>query len=136
MRLTKKAQQRGNGLKFVKANVEAATGRGLACASGSGIISFGDLGPSAEAILSIKAYFKPAAGERLELDFTGVLSVGPSWLDEVLTALRDAFGADRVLCLPSDNLSVIETSWEAPFVKCGRYSPAYDRASISNQSIR
>lgn len=62
-----------------------------------------------EAALSIKAYFKPAPGERVELDFSGVLSVGPSWLDEVLTALREEHGDDRVHCLPSDNPSVIES---------------------------
>jgi hypothetical protein len=59
-----------------------------------------------EAALVIKAYSRPAEGEKLELDFTGVLSVGPSWLDEVLTALRDELGVDRVVCLPSDNASV------------------------------
>ncbi len=59
-----------------------------------------------EAALALKAYSLPAEGESLELDFSGVLSVGPSWLDEVLTALRDELGADRVICLPSDNASV------------------------------
>lgn len=59
-----------------------------------------------EAALALKAYSRPAAGEKLELDFTGVLSVGPSWLDEVLTALRKELGAERVVCLPSDNASV------------------------------
>ncbi len=62
-----------------------------------------------EAGLSIKAYFKPKAGERLELDFRGVLAVGPSWLDEVLTILREEYGKNRVRCLPSENASVIES---------------------------
>lgn len=62
-----------------------------------------------EAALSMKAYQRPAAGETVELDFEGVLSVGPSWLDEVLTALRKEHGKDRVVCLPSDNPSVIES---------------------------
>lgn len=61
-----------------------------------------------EAGLSMKAYFKPAATEKVELDFSGILAVGPSWLDEVLTLLREEYGRDRIVCLPSDNASVIE----------------------------
>ena len=59
-----------------------------------------------EAGLAIKAYFKPAAGDRLELDFSGVLAMGPSWLDEVLTILRSEYGKEGVICLPSQNASV------------------------------
>lgn len=62
-----------------------------------------------EAALAIKAYLKPGAGEAIELDFTGVLSVGPSWLDEVLAALRQEYGRERVVCLPAGNPSVIES---------------------------
>lgn len=62
-----------------------------------------------EAASAMRAYFKPKAHEKLELDFTGVLAVGPSWLDEVLTTLRNEYGKDRVICLPSDNLSVSES---------------------------
>ncbi len=62
-----------------------------------------------EAALAMKAYQRPGAREKIELDFEGVLSVGPSWLDEVLTALRREYGADRVVCLPSKNPSVIES---------------------------
>jgi hypothetical protein len=62
-----------------------------------------------EAGLAIKAYFKPASGDRLELDFSGVLAMGPSWLDEVLTVLRSEYGKKRVICLPSKNASVAES---------------------------
>jgi hypothetical protein len=62
-----------------------------------------------EAGMAIKAYFKPKPRERIELDFTGVLAVGPSWLDEVLTLLRKDYGKKRVICLPSKNASVIES---------------------------
>ena len=62
-----------------------------------------------EAGLSIKAYLKPEKGEKIQLDFTGVLAMGPSWLDEVLTILRDEYGKDRVVCLPSRNASVVES---------------------------
>jgi hypothetical protein len=59
-----------------------------------------------EAGLTIKAYFKPKPGDRIELDFDGVLAMGPSWLDEVLTVLRNEYGTERVICLPSENTSV------------------------------
>ena len=62
-----------------------------------------------EAGLVLKAYFKPKLKDRLELDFSGVLAVGPSWLDEVLAVLREEYGKKRVICLPSDNASVIES---------------------------
>ena len=76
------------------------------------LIKFGDIltsRPSGrEAGLTIKAYFKPKPHEKIELDFDGVLAVGPSWLDEVLTLLRAEYGRDRVICLPTQNASVIE----------------------------
>ena len=62
-----------------------------------------------EAALVMKTQLKPADGEKIELDFDGVLAVGPSWLDEVLTALRQDYGKDRVVCLPTTNPSVIES---------------------------
>ncbi|MBI2519530.1 MAG: STAS-like domain-containing protein [Bdellovibrio sp.] len=62
-----------------------------------------------EAAMSIKAYFKPKSNEKIELDFSGVLAVGPSWMDEVLSTLREEYGEDRVTCLPSKNASVLES---------------------------
>lgn len=62
-----------------------------------------------EAALAMLAQLKPRARERVELDFAGVLSVGPSWLDEVLRALRERYGRDRVVCLPTGNPSVLES---------------------------
>ena len=59
-----------------------------------------------DAALSIKAYNQPGPNENIELDFSGVISVGPSWLDEVLSSLQNEYGKDRVTCLPSDNASV------------------------------
>lgn len=61
-----------------------------------------------EAALVMRSSFVPAQGELLELDFTGVKVVAPSWLDEVLTSLREAYG-DRVRCRSTDNASVIES---------------------------
>jgi len=62
-----------------------------------------------EAALAMKTTVRPATDEAIELDFEGVLSVGPSWLDEVLTSLRTDYGKDRVICLPTKNPSVIES---------------------------
>lgn len=62
-----------------------------------------------EAAMAMKAYFDLKPDDKIELDFSGVVSVGPSWLDEVLMFLREEYGSDRVVCLPSNNSSVIES---------------------------
>ncbi|MHB2026297.1 MAG: STAS-like domain-containing protein [Elusimicrobiota bacterium] len=63
-----------------------------------------------EAALAMKAQMRTvAAGEKVELDFDGVISIGPSWLDEILSALRMDYGRDRVICLPTKNASVSES---------------------------
>jgi len=46
--------------------------------------------------------------EKLEIDFSGVLTLAPSWADEFLTPLRDQL-TDRLIILASDNLSVQAT---------------------------
>ena len=46
--------------------------------------------------------------EELEIDFSGVLTLSPSWADEFLSPLLDRLG-DRLILLPSDNLSVHAT---------------------------
>jgi len=46
--------------------------------------------------------------EELEIDFSGVLTLSPSWMDEFLTPLSDMIG-NRLMLLPSDNLSVQAT---------------------------
>lgn len=59
-----------------------------------------------EAALIIRSSFVPAdPSEPIQLDFDGVKVVGPSWLDEVLTALRAVHG-DRVECLDRGNATV------------------------------
>jgi hypothetical protein len=74
------------------------------------VVKFGEILVSRPAgrehALIMRASFRPAAGdEPIELDFTGVRVVAPSWLDEVLTSLREAYG-ERVTVLPSDNASL------------------------------
>ena len=77
------------------------------------LVKFGDILTSRpagrEAGLVMKAYEIPEPGETIELDFEGVLSVGPSWLGEVLTILKEKYGASKVICLPCKNKSVIES---------------------------
>ena len=46
--------------------------------------------------------------EELEIDFSGVLTLSPSWADEFLSPLLDQLG-DKLMLLPSDNLSVHAT---------------------------
>jgi hypothetical protein len=77
------------------------------------LVKFGEILTSREAgreaALAIKAYQKPFRDESIELDFDGVLAVGPSWLGEVLKSLNAEYGKARVICLPSNNRSVIES---------------------------
>ena len=46
--------------------------------------------------------------EGLEIDFSGVLTLSPSWADEFLSPLLTELG-DHLVLLPSDNLSVHAT---------------------------
>lgn len=46
--------------------------------------------------------------EELEIDFSEVLTLSPSWSDEFLSPLLNILG-DRLVLLPSDNLSVQAT---------------------------
>lgn len=77
------------------------------------IRKFGDLlvsRPAGREALAAMLAYSPvvATDEVIELDFDGVLVVAPSWLDEVLTGLRERFGS-RVRCLPSENPSLVES---------------------------
>jgi hypothetical protein len=47
-------------------------------------------------------------GEMLEIDFSGVLTLSPSWADEFLTPLQTKLD-ERLVLMPSDNLSVQAT---------------------------
>lgn len=57
-----------------------------------------------EAFNAIRSQLKP--DEDIQLDFEGVLTVTPSWLDEFLTHLAD-FNDGRVDLLPTHNASVL-----------------------------
>ncbi len=60
-----------------------------------------------EAFAAILPTLDPGA-DKVEVDFSGVLSLSPSWGDEFFRALEEMYG-DRVVYLPSDNPSVIDT---------------------------
>ena len=49
-----------------------------------------------------------SSSELLEIDFSGVLTLSPSWGDEFLSPLLEQLG-DRLVILSSDNLSVQAT---------------------------
>ena len=60
-----------------------------------------------EAFAAIRPTLDPDATE-VQIDFSGVLSLSPSWADEFLRGLKEQYG-DRVVYLSSDNPSVIAT---------------------------
>lgn len=49
-----------------------------------------------------------AEDEELEIDFSGVLTLSPSWADEFLSQLLNQMD-DKLVLLPSENLSVQAT---------------------------
>ena len=61
-----------------------------------------------EAFAAIRSTLDPEA-DIVEIDFSGVLSLGPSWADEFFRALKEMYGADKIKYLPTDNKSVLET---------------------------
>ncbi len=65
-----------------------------------------------EAALAIKAYSKPISStEVIELDFSGVDVLTPSWLDEFVQTLKQGFSlsSHKIKYLPCHNPSVIES---------------------------
>lgn len=59
-----------------------------------------------DALLAASAYLQPVSDtEPIEVDFTDVHVLTPSWADEFITGLRAKYG-ERVVLLPSDNPSV------------------------------
>jgi len=60
-----------------------------------------------EAFAAIRPILDPNA-DTVEIDFSGIISLAPSWADEFFTALKGMY-KDRVKYLPSDNPSVAET---------------------------
>ncbi len=63
-----------------------------------------------EAYLSARAYNIPKDGdEPIELDFSKVNVLTPSWADEFVTGLKNDFGASKIKIIEGDNLSVKTT---------------------------
>ena len=74
---------------------------------------FGDLLLSRELGSEALKAFQPtlrelSPDEELEIDFSGVLTLSPSWADEFLSPLFNQLD-DKLILLPSDNLSVHAT---------------------------
>lgn len=63
-----------------------------------------------EAFLAARAYTIPKEGnEQIEVDFSNVDVLTPSWADEFLSGLEQEFGRDRITIVEGDNLSVKTT---------------------------
>jgi hypothetical protein len=60
-----------------------------------------------EAFAAIRPTLDPTVSE-VQVDFSGVLSLSPSWADEFFRGLDGLYG-NRVVFLPSDNPSVKAT---------------------------
>ena len=60
-----------------------------------------------EAFAAIRPILDPNV-KMVEIDFSDIISLSPSWADEFFTALKNMYG-DRIKYLPTDNPSVIET---------------------------
>lgn len=60
-----------------------------------------------EAFAAIRPTLDPNA-DIVEIDFSGIISLAPSWADEFFAALENMY-KERVKYLPTDNQSVIET---------------------------
>ena len=63
-----------------------------------------------EAFLVFKSYLKPKTKEeKIELDFSGIHVLTPSWLDEFIAGVKETFPSNPINYLPSVNASVIES---------------------------
>lgn len=63
-----------------------------------------------EAFAAVRPTLDPSA-ETIEVDFSDIISLAPSWADEFLSALNEFYKnrKTRFAYLPTDNQSVIET---------------------------
>lgn len=63
-----------------------------------------------EAFHAARAYVLPQEGtEQIELDFTDVHILAPSWADEFIREVREAYGEDRIVIIEGENASVRAT---------------------------
>ncbi len=63
-----------------------------------------------EAFLTARAYSIPKdSSEPIELDFSGVKVLTPSWADEFVRGLEQEFGSSRITVSEGENLSVKTT---------------------------
>lgn len=63
-----------------------------------------------EAFLAARAYTIPKEGnEPIELDFSKIKVLTPSWADEFVSGLKEEFGAERIKIIEGENASVKTT---------------------------
>lgn len=63
-----------------------------------------------EAFLAARAYSIPKeSSEPIELDFSQVKVLTPSWADEFVSGLRQEFGVERISIIEGNNASVKTT---------------------------
>ncbi|MFH1253710.1 MAG: DUF4325 domain-containing protein [Candidatus Uhrbacteria bacterium] len=63
-----------------------------------------------EAFLSARAYMVPKENnEPIELDFSQVKVLTPSWTDEFVRGFKEEFGVSRIKIIEGNNLSVKTT---------------------------
>ena len=63
-----------------------------------------------EAFFAARAYTIPKDSvEPIELDFSNVRVLTPSWADEFVRGLRQTFGQNRIRILEGENASVLTT---------------------------
>jgi STAS-like domain of unknown function (DUF4325) len=60
-----------------------------------------------EAFAAIRPTLSPSESD-IEIDFSGIISLAPSWADEFFRALEELYG-DRITYITSDNPSVKAT---------------------------
>ena len=74
------------------------------------LVNFGEMLTSRpagrEAYLSAKAYLLKKNLKEVEVDFSGVKVLTPSWIDEFLTSLRKDYPKVKIKMLESDNPTV------------------------------
>lgn len=61
-----------------------------------------------EAFAAIRPILDPNA-DKVEIDFSDIISLTPSWADEFFSALKNFYGEEKIKYLPTNNPSVKET---------------------------
>lgn len=88
-----------------------------------------------EAYLSAKAYLFKKIPSLLEIDFTGVKVLTPSWLSEFVAPFRVDFPETTIKFLPSDNPSVQATLQTLDFLGRERENRPNEKWELSRECL-